>query len=166
MSAVAHLRPIFSLTLALQEGVPTSKTPGGTHILVKIDSGYTTPIDSKLPFETTIIGGYDNITNSPDGKFAHLDGKLYGKTKKGHLFSFDFTGVGRISGKLSQVFNNELDSMDFSDGYVSTTYVADVDDAAKPEIGWINEYNVVGRGRFFRDQSKKLFIEYIVHVVE
>lgn len=154
------------MKMALQDGVPTTATQDGFNQLIKVDYGEAISLDSDFPFYLEIYDGHDNIFNRSDGTASYLDCRVYAKTKSGAGAIIDYGGVLRVSGVTADILANKASNMDYSDGYVTNNLKIRLDDNAEKELSWVNRYNLVGKGKFYRDDHSKLHIEYIVHVLE
>ncbi|KAA8897038.1 hypothetical protein TRICI_006800 [Trichomonascus ciferrii] len=164
--SVASMRPAFHLKMALQEGIQTTSGSEGTNQMIRIDYGEAISLDSDFPFYLEVYDGYDNIFIREDGSAAYLDCRVFCRTKSGTPAIIDYTGVLRPEGIVADLLANKASTMEYKDGYITNNVRVKLDHKAESDLAWVNRYNLVGKGKFFRDDKDKLHIEYIVHVIE
>lgn len=163
------LEPVFRVEFALDEPVPTVTNSSGSSILVNVTqgSGWSLQPD-KFPFDVEFEHGHDDITTSSDGKYSNLDCVIYGKTKGSQgRFILTYDGVLRVEGVVADIIGQKADDMDFDDGYITANMKFKLDEQAEKELGWTKHYNLLGKGKFYRQGGNdgRLWISYKVYAL-
>jgi hypothetical protein len=165
---MVKLTTVFEFTVKVRDAVPVFSTKDGNSVLIYVESAKAVSLDEeRFPIDIDFSFGYDNIFNAADGSYSNLDCKVYGKTQKGHGVVFNYSGVVKtegITGKL--MTSKEPGEMSYEEGYITANFNFDIDDRAMPEVGWLKLYNVVGKGKFKRDETGQLWVSYLGHIIE
>lgn len=161
---IINLKPVFHITLNLEEIQPVASRAGGDEVVVNVTGGSTKSYDDKLPFNSTILHGRDDILVNPGGTHNNLDCRLYGKTEDGFGFTVRYTGVVQASEPVGAVCTGQSNGHTFEESYVTNNMFIFLDKGAPAKYDWIKLHNLVGRGRFFRD-AEGFHIEYVMHAI-
>ncbi|ODQ65280.1 hypothetical protein NADFUDRAFT_70779 [Nadsonia fulvescens var. elongata DSM 6958] len=161
---VPQLKPAFHIVIDAEEGVPSFANHKGQQTYIGIKGGYTKTLDPEFPFDITISHGSDDLltSNTSKNKATILDCKVYGtlNDEKKTPVQIKYSGLVHFQDKVAAIANNQVNSMDWLDGYA--TCHMNIDIAPGTSAEWVNDWNLVGRGRFFRDSNGGLHVEYIV----
>lgn len=134
--------------------------------IVIIKSGKTTSLDPEFPFDTTVYHGRDDITVSTKGTHFNLDCKVFGNIDGDNTgYSIWYSGIVRTNAAVGGVLGKESNAMAYDDGYLVNNVFVTLDKGADSKYNWVETHVLVGRGRFFRDDSGTLNIEYKVYAV-
>lgn len=162
---VASLKPVFLLSLDLEEVQPVSSRDGGDEVIVVIKSGFTKSYDEKFPFNSTIYHGRDDILVNPGATHNNLNCLVFGKTDDNVGYTIHYGGVVVQSDAVNNVLGGKSNGHAYEDAYVTNNMLVHLSKNATEKYDWIKFHNLVGRGRFFRDENKGLHIEYIMHII-
>lgn len=161
---VASLKPVFQITLDLEELKLVVSRDGGDEFFAIIKSGSTKSFSSEYPFNSTISHGRDDITSAPGGAFNNLDCSLFGETEDGVAYTIHYGGVVINSDNVNAVVQGKSDGHTYADSYVTNNMLVRLAKDAGKKYDWIKLHNLVGRGRFFRNATG-FHIEYVMHII-
>lgn len=161
---VASLKPVFQLVLDLEELQPVSSRDGGDEVIVIVKRGTTKSFSDEFPFNSTINHGRDDILVNPGGVYNHLNCLLFGLTEDGVGYTIHYGGVVINGDKVNAVVQGKSNGHTYAEGYVTNNMTVHLSKSATEKYDWIKHHNLVGRGRFFRDDNG-FHIEYVMHIV-
>ncbi|CCH43358.1 hypothetical protein BN7_2906 [Wickerhamomyces ciferrii] len=167
-SSSATFKPAFFIHLEAEEPEQIYNNEAGSLTLVKVKGGYTKTLDPAYPFDTEVTFGIDNLTTSTarDGSIQNLDCQLYLKSKvNGGGIHFTYSGVVQQNEKSLAVITNQSKDLSFTDTYL-TNHPKAVLSKENKEESWITGKNLLGKGRFIRNENGTLCVEYNVFVLE
>lgn len=159
-------KPVLFFDVVADEGIPVLSNASKSLTVVNVKGGSVKSVDPAYPFEASIEFGSDDLTTPAGSNATNLDCKLYLKTKNGSGALVRYLGVVHVEGKTLAVVANQSSTMEFSDGYVTNHPSFTLDAGVEKEYGWVATKNLIGKGRFVRDASGVLHVEYVVYVVE
>ncbi|VVT44618.1 uncharacterized protein SAPINGB_P000476 [Magnusiomyces paraingens] len=160
--SIITLKPVFHLSFDLEEIQPVASRAAGDDVVVNITGGFTKSYDEKYPFNSTILHGRDDILVNPTHN--SLDCRVYGKTEDGAGFTIRYGGIVQASAPVGAVCSGQSNGHTYEESYVTNNMTVFIDKDAPKKYDWIKFHNLVGRGRFFRD-DKGFHIEYIMHAI-
>jgi hypothetical protein len=168
MAEFASLKPAFFIHLDVEEPKPIYTNDAGSLTYVAVTEGYTKTLDDKYPFDAEVLFGFDNLTTTAaTGDTINLACQLYLKSKvNGAGIHLSYSGVVVPSKEQGAVLTGAgAIEQGFDQGYVTNHPKAALDADAKTE-SWISDKNLIGRGRFLRNEKGVLSVEYYVYVLE
>ncbi|KAF5118370.1 hypothetical protein DV495_002879 [Geotrichum candidum] len=160
-----NLKPVFNITLNLEEPKTVATNSAGVHNIASIKSGTTKSFSEDFPFNSTVYGGRDDITVSPKGSHFNLDCKVFGTLEDGTGYFIKYYGVVRLDKAVTDVIGKQSKEHSFEDGYLVNQIFVTLDKDSDKKYDWIEKHVLVGRGRFFRNDDGALNIEYNVSAV-
>lgn len=163
-SPLLSLKPAFQISLNLEEPTPVHAEKSYAEVNVPVVGGTIKSLDSEYPFNGTIISGRDDITVTP-GSHNNLDCVLFGKTDDGFNFKVTYGGIVRHSEPVDAVLGKKSSGHTFEETYVTNNMIIKLSEDAPAKYDWLRKTNLVGRGRFFRDEADGLHIEYVMHAI-
>lgn len=165
-----ELEPVFVINLKLAEHptpVYTNLDRNKALALAKVVDGKISTVKNKFGFELDVDGitGFDNITSNVKEGFDELDCKLYGKTPEGAGVFITYYGLVKITESVVAVFTSKSSTSSFEETYVTCNPRIQFDTLVAEKNKWAVEENLLGKGRFVRDSSGKMYVQYFVYVV-
>jgi hypothetical protein len=167
---VPQLIPVFLLNLKISPD-PTViyKDSVGDRVLNlgTVVDGQAIPIENSLglKFELNSITGFDDITETVSLGISRLDCKLYGKTPGGAGVQIKYPGVIKLLEPTVNVFLKKSTLATFEESYVVCNPTFTCDSSLEPEYKWVQSEQFNGKGRFIRDESGTLYVQYYIYVV-
>lgn len=158
------LKPAFHMSLNLEDPIPVHNEKSYSELTIPVTGGTVKSLDSNYPFNGTVEGGRDDITVTP-GSHNNLNCVLYGKTDDGANFKIHYSGIVEHSEPINAVLENKSSGHTYEESYITNNMTIKLSDGAPSKYDWLKKTNLVGRGRFFRDESGAIHIEYIMHAV-
>lgn len=154
------LKPAFFIHLNVDEPQFVYSNQSGSLTLVKINDGYTKSLDPELKFDTEIIAGWDNLTTSvtTNNEVTTLDCQVFLKAKNGQIH-MKYSGVVVPNDKTAAIFNKTSKTTTFDDAYVTAHPTFELDEKLVDEK-WVKSKNLLGKGRFIRNEDNSLAVEY------
>lgn len=168
---VPELVPVFFINLKLQDpnAVLSNDTYAHAVTLVNIVDGTITTVPNKLnlELEANDLVGIDHITADTKVGSNKLDCYVYGKTPSGAGVHIHYFGVVKASPAIGQALGGGKSfETSFDDDYVTSNPVILFDGKAEDKYLWAKKENLIGKGRFVRDEAGDLFVQYYVYVLQ
>ena len=165
----AELVPVAYITVKAAPSFDSFKNATKNHAAtyIPISDGEITPIDNKLGLEFNLnsITGHDRIVTDLEDGVSTLNCDLYGKTPNGSPVFITYSGVLKQSDKSLAVLGGNARTSDFNDAYVTNNMKFTLDQNVENDYKWVTKYNLIGKGRFIRDSSDNLYVQYAINVV-
>ncbi|CAK9438625.1 uncharacterized protein LODBEIA_P28490 [Lodderomyces beijingensis] len=165
-----ELVPVLTFNLKLKSdpvNIFTNTQIDKTLTLATLENGEIKSIENKLGYKLDIsqIYGTDDLNVKDSVETAYLDCKLYGRTPNGSgvfvhyggRVQLDAVSVGVVSGKTKEASIEE--------SYVTCNPTFTFDDKVEEEYKWVLRENLVGKGRFGRDDDGALYVQYYIYVI-
>lgn len=167
---VPQLIPVFLLNLKISPEPSTIyKDSVGDRVLnlANVVDGQAIPINNSLglKFELSSITGFDDITETVSLGISKLDCKLYGKTPGGSGVQIKYPGLIKLLEPTVNVLMNKSTLATFEESYVTCNPTIVADSSLEPEYKWVQSENLFGKGRFIRDDSGTLHVQYYIYIV-
>ncbi|PIS54045.1 hypothetical protein CJI97_003743 [Candidozyma auris] len=164
-----ELEPVFLINLKLKPPAPvfTNKTRDKALTLATVVDGYISTVKNKYGFELEAkeITGFDDITTNIADNYNELDCKLYGKTPEGAGIYITYYGLIKLSEAVLAVLGGNSNASSFEDDYVTSNPRIHFDGDVPDKYKWAIQENLLGKGRFVKDPSGTLYVQYYVYVV-
>ncbi|KAF3992424.1 hypothetical protein FT663_00704 [Candidozyma haemuli var. vulneris] len=164
-----QLEPVFLVNLKLDpapSSVFTDKTKDKSLTLARVADGYIETVKNKYGFELEVKGvtGFDDITTNIADGYNKLDCKLYGKTPEGAGVYITYDGIVQLTEPTLAVLSGKTDTSAFEEAYVTNNPRVHFDGDVPDKYKWAVKENLVGKGRFVKDGSGVLYVQYYVYV--
>lgn len=111
------------------------------------------------------ITGFDDLALKLLANTARLDCKLYGKVADGSGVYITYPGVVQMRKVTTDVFERKATTSSFDDGYVTCNPLFAFDGAVADKYKWVLKENFIAKGRFVRDASDGLYVQYYVYAL-
>lgn len=165
-----ELEPVFLINLKISgnpENIFSDRNRNKALIFANVESGRITTVKNKFGFELDVeeIHGIDDITNHISDGYNELDCKLYGKTKSGKGVYVTYTGVIQLNQPTVDVLTGQNKDCSIEDAYVTNNPKVQFDEDVEDKYKWAIKENLLGKGRFVRDDQGGLYVQYFVYVV-
>lgn len=165
-----ELEPVFLINLKL-EGAPApvynNETRNKALVLARVIDGKISTVPNKYGFELDVdnISGFDDITNNIADGYNELDCKLYGKTPDGSGVYITYYGLIKLTEPTVNVLTGKTSTSAFEETYVTSNPRFHFDGNIADKYKWAIQENFLGKGRFVKDESGSLYVQYYVYVV-
>lgn len=165
-----ELEPVFLVNLKLN-GPPspvfTNSTRNKALVLANVSDGKISTVKNKYGYELEVenITGFDDITNNIADGYNELDCKLYGKTPEGAGVYITYYGLIKLLEPTVDVLTGKSSTSNFEDTYVTCNPRVHFDGQVADKYKWAIQENLFGKGRFVKDESGGLYVQYFVYVV-
>lgn len=165
-----ELEPVFIINLKTAENpslVFNNPVRNKELALARIIDGSISTVQNKYGLELDVEGitGFDDITANLKEGYNELDCKLYGKTPEGAGVYITYYGVLKMSEEIGDVFSSKSSSSSFEEAYVTSNPRIHFDALVADKYKWAIQENLLGKGRFVRDSTGSLYVQYVVYVV-
>lgn len=164
-----ELVPVAFLNLKVKNATPILQNNTYSHAVnyVEIDTGAVTTVPNKLNLELDIVDitGIDHITANTAAGVNVLDCNLYGKTANGLGVFIKYPGRVKATDKVNQLLTGQASHSEFEDEYVTNNPVFTLAEGIEDKYKWTVRENILGKGRFVRDNEDKLYVQYYLYVL-
>lgn len=165
-----QLEPVFLINLKLKEApslVYANSTRNKALALATVADGTITSVPNKYGFELEVrdVHGFDDITNNIADNYNELDCKLYGKTPEGSGVYITYYGLIKLLEPTVAVLGSKASTSNIEDTYVTCNPRVHFDGDVSEKYKWAVQENLLGKGRFVRDGSGELYVQYFVYIV-
>lgn len=164
------LTPVFFVNVQLKdapEPVFSSASKDKAFVVAHVVDGTITTVPNEFGYELNVLGlhGADDITNHTSEGYNVLDCRLYGTTPEGAGVYFTYSGLIKLSAEIGAVLAGQAKAHSIEDSYVTSNPRVQFDDAVADKYRWAVKENLLGKGRFVRDEAGTLYVQYFVYVV-
>lgn len=165
-----ELVPVFFINLKLQDPNSVLENQSYAHsvTLVNIVDGEITTVPNKLNLEldANSLVGIDHITADTKVGVNKLDCYVYGKTPSGAGLHIHYFGLIKGNEAVGKVLGGGKSiETDFTQDYVTSNPVILFDGEVEEKYLWAKKENLIGKGRFLRDEAGALHVQYYVYVL-
>lgn len=165
-----ELEPVFLINLKLKENPAkafANSTRNKVLALATVVDGTITSVPNKYNYELDVknVHGFDDITNNIADNYNELDCKLYGSTPEGAGVYVTYYGLIKLLQPTVDVLTEKSSTSNFEDTYVTCNPRFHLDEDVADKYKWVIQENLYGKGRFVRDASGTLYVQYYVYVV-
>lgn len=165
-----QLVPVLTFNLRLaSDPVPifTNSQIDKTLNLATITNGEITAVENDFGFKLEInqIYGTDDLNIKNSVSTSYLDCKLYGKTPNGSGVFIYYGGRVQLDDASVGVLSGKTKEASVDDSYVTCNPVFTFDDSVEEEYKWVLKENLIGKGRFGRDDDGNLYVQYYIYVL-
>lgn len=165
-----QLIPVLTFNLKLaSDPVPifTNSQIDKTLNLATITQGEVKTVanDLGLKLEIDQIYGTDDLNIKNSVSTSYLDCKLYGKTPNGSGVFIYYGGRVQLDAASVGVLSGKNKEASVEESYVTCNPVFTFDDSVEEEYKWVLKENLIGKGRFGRDNNGDLYVQYYIYVI-
>ncbi|KAG5422030.1 hypothetical protein I9W82_001123 [Candida metapsilosis] len=121
--------------------------------------------DLGLKLEVNQIYGTDDLNVKNSVNTSYLDCKLYGKTPNGSGVLVNYGGRVQLEGATVAVVSKEKKEASIEESYVTCNPTFTFDDSVEEEYKWVLKENLIGKGRFGRDDDGVIYVQYYIYVI-
>lgn len=165
-----ELVPVFLINLKLNgapEQIFANATRNKVLNLAQVIDGTITTVPNKYNLELDVknVHGFDDITNHIADGYSELDCKLYGTTHDGAGVYVTYYGLVHMLKPTVDVLTSESSTSEIEDVYLTCNPHIHFDELVADKYKWAIKENFIGKGRFVRDASGTLYVQYFVYVI-
>ncbi|KAI5966272.1 uncharacterized protein KGF55_000581 [Candida pseudojiufengensis] len=165
------LIPVLTFNLKLKSDpklIYTNTIIDNTLNLATITEGEIRAIEGNelgFKFQINDIFGTDDLNIKPSINTAYLDCKLYGKSPNGSGVKIIYGGKVQLNKASIDVLDGSSSSASIAESYVTCNPNFIFDDSIEEEFKWVLKENLIGKGRFARDNDNNLYVQYYIYVI-
>ncbi|KAI5955814.1 hypothetical protein KGF54_001316 [Candida jiufengensis] len=164
------LIPVLTFNLKLKsdpQHIYTNTKIDKTLNLATIENGEIKSIDNEFGFQLLVneIFGTDDLNINISINTAYLDCKLYGKTPNGSGVKVNYGGRVQLTKPSVDVITNKSKEATIDESFVTCNPSFIFDDSVEEEFKWVLKENLIGKGRFARDDDDNLYVQYYIYVI-
>ncbi|WLF77816.1 hypothetical protein PVL30_001536 [Lodderomyces elongisporus] len=165
-----ELVPVLTFNLKLASDpvhIYTNSQIDKTLQLATLVAGEIKTVENKFNYKLDIsdIHGTDDLNVKDSVATASLDCKLYGKTPNGTGVFVYYGGRVQLNSASVDVLSNKTKAASIEDSYVTCNPTFFFDDKVEEEYKWVLKENLIGKGRFGRDEDGTLYVQYYIYVI-
>ncbi|KAI5967455.1 hypothetical protein KGF57_000398 [Candida theae] len=165
-----QLIPVLTFNLKLvSDPVPifTNSQIDKSLSLATISTGEIKTVENDLGLKLEIgeIYGTDDLNVKTSVNTSYLDCKLYGKTPNGSGVFVYYGGRVQLDDTSVGVLSNKNKEASIEESYVTCNPTFTFDDSVEEEYKWVLKENLIGKGRFGRDDNGDLYVQYYIYVI-